>query len=92
MRRTLASALLLLLALVLGGCVSNSAPAALAVGAGPAPESVLLGHLYAAALRYYGTPTLVRSSPSGTRITVGHPSAGAVTVPCTATLATIMRV
>ncbi|WP_135457239.1 glycine betaine ABC transporter substrate-binding protein [Mycobacterium sp. DL99] len=62
MRRTLASALLLLLALVapvLGGCVSNSAPAALAVGAGPAPESVLLGHLYAAALRYYGTPAVV---------------------------------
>ncbi|OBB83453.1 glycine betaine ABC transporter substrate-binding protein [Mycolicibacterium peregrinum] len=62
MRRTLALALLTmstLLVAVLGGCASNSASAALAVGAGPAPESALLGHLYAAALRYYGTPAVV---------------------------------
>ncbi|MEV0674077.1 glycine betaine ABC transporter substrate-binding protein [Mycobacterium sp. NPDC050441] len=62
MRRTLALALLTmstLLAPALGGCAANSAPAALAVGAGPAPESALLGHLYAAALRYYGTPAAV---------------------------------
>lgn len=58
MRRMLASALLVLFALASAGC-GHSAPAALAVGAGPAPESVLLGHLYAAALRYYGTPAVV---------------------------------
>lgn len=59
MRRTLASALLLLLALVSAGCGGHSAPAVLAVGAGQGPESALLGHLYAAALRYYGTPAAV---------------------------------
>ncbi|MDH6197541.1 glycine betaine/choline ABC-type transport system substrate-binding protein [Mycobacterium frederiksbergense] len=56
MRRGLALALL---ALVLAGCGGHPAPAALAVGAGPQPESALLGHLYAAALRYYGTPAAV---------------------------------
>ena len=59
MRRTLALALLMLVALVSAGCGGRSAPAALAVGAGQAPESALLGHLYAAALRYYGTPAVV---------------------------------
>lgn len=62
MRRTLASALLTMLTLlapVLGGCAANSAPAVLTVGAGQGPESALLGHLYAAALRYYGTPAAV---------------------------------
>ncbi|CRZ18139.1 glycine betaine ABC transporter substrate-binding protein [Mycolicibacterium neworleansense] len=59
MRRTLALSLLVLLALVSAGCGGHSAPAALVVGAGPAPESELLGHLYAAALRYYGTPAAV---------------------------------
>ncbi|MBP2450771.1 glycine betaine ABC transporter substrate-binding protein [Mycolicibacterium lutetiense] len=62
MRRTLALALLTmstLLAPVLAGCAADTAPAPLAVGAGPAPESELLGHLYAAALRYYGTPAAV---------------------------------
>lgn len=58
MRRMLASALLVLFTLASAGC-GNSPPAALAVGAGPTPESVLLGHLYAAALRYYGTPAVV---------------------------------
>ncbi|MUL84938.1 MULTISPECIES: glycine betaine ABC transporter substrate-binding protein [unclassified Mycolicibacterium] len=59
MRRPLALALLVLFALVSAGCGGPSAPAAMAVGAGPAPESALLGHLYAAALRYYGTPAVV---------------------------------
>ncbi|MCW1824723.1 hypothetical protein A5731_28370 [Mycolicibacterium conceptionense] len=59
MRRILALALLVLVALVSAGCGGRSGPPALAVGAGPAPESVLLGHLYAAALRYYGTPAVV---------------------------------
>lgn len=59
MRRTLALALPVLFALVIAGCGGSSGPAPLAVGAGPMPESGLLGHLYAAALRYYGTPAVV---------------------------------
>lgn len=79
MRRTLALALLTmstLLVAVLGGCASNSAPAALAVGAGPAPESALLGHLYAAALRYYGTPAVVTETDGS----LGVLDSGSVTV------------
>ncbi|BBX91253.1 hypothetical protein H5U98_08350 [Mycolicibacterium boenickei] len=79
MRRTLALALLTvstLVAAVLGGCAANSAPPALAVGAGPAPESVLLGHLYAAALRYYGTPAVVTETDG----VLGVLDSGSVTV------------
>ncbi|MGV0811641.1 glycine betaine ABC transporter substrate-binding protein [Mycolicibacterium boenickei] len=80
MRRTLALALLLLLLAsvspVLGGCAANSPPAALAVGAGPAPESVLLGHLYAAALRYYGTAAKVTETDGS----LGVLDSGSVTV------------
>lgn len=79
MRRTLALALLTmstLLVAVLGGCASNSASAALAVGAGPAPESALLGHLYAAALRYYGTPAVVTETDGS----LGVLDSGSVTV------------
>ena len=35
----------------------------MAVGAGPEPESVLLANIYAAALRYYGTPAHVDQMP-----------------------------
>ena len=56
MGRTLALALL---ALLIAGCGANPAPAAMAVGAAPGPESAVIGHLYAAALRYYGTPAQV---------------------------------
>lgn len=79
MRRTLALALLMLVALaapVLGGCAARSAPPALTVGAGQAPESVLLGHLYAAALRYYGTPAVVTETDG----VLGVLDSGSVTV------------
>ncbi|OLO99426.1 hypothetical protein BVU76_25685 [Mycolicibacterium porcinum] len=76
MRRTLALALLMLVALASAGCGGSSAPRALAVGAGPAPESVLLGHLYAAALRYYGTPAEVTETDG----TLGVLDSGSVTV------------
>lgn len=76
MRRSLASALVALLALVSAGCAAGPAPAPLAVGAGPTPESVLLGHLYAAALRYYGTAAAVTDTDG----TLGVLDSGSVTV------------
>ncbi|MGA5542860.1 glycine betaine ABC transporter substrate-binding protein [Mycobacterium sp. NPDC051198] len=76
MRRTLTLALLVLFVLVSAGCGGHSAPAALTVGAGPAPESALLGHLYAAALRYYGTPAVVTETDG----TLGVLDSGSVTV------------
>ncbi|MED5816059.1 glycine betaine ABC transporter substrate-binding protein [Mycolicibacterium sp. 050232] len=76
MRRTLALALLMLVALASAGCGGNTPPPALAVGAGPAPESVLLGHLYAAALRYYGTPAEVTETDG----VLGVLDSGSVTV------------
>lgn len=76
MRRTLALALLVLFALASSGCGGHSDPAALAVGSGPAPESALLGHLYAAALRYYGTPAVVTETDG----TLGVLDSGSVTV------------
>ncbi|MEW2483751.1 glycine betaine ABC transporter substrate-binding protein [Mycobacterium sp. NPDC049093] len=76
MRRTWALALLVLFVLVSAGCGGHSAPAALTVGAGPAPESALLGHLYAAALRYYGTPAVVTETDG----TLGVLDSGSVTV------------
>ncbi|MDT5180159.1 MAG: hypothetical protein QOJ95_4357 [Mycobacterium sp.] len=41
--------------LLLAGCGSAPPPASLAVGAGPDAESLLLAHVYAAALRSYGS-------------------------------------
>ncbi|OMC33580.1 hypothetical protein A5740_12020 [Mycobacterium sp. GA-1841] len=76
MRRTLALALSILFALVAAGCGDRSAPAPMAVGAGPTPESALLGQLYAAALRYYGTPAEVTESNGG----LGVLDSGSVTV------------
>ncbi|WP_066898765.1 glycine betaine ABC transporter substrate-binding protein [Mycolicibacterium houstonense] len=76
MRRSLASALVALFALVSAGCAAGPAPAPLAVGAGPTPESVLLGHLYAAALRYYGTAAAVTDTDG----TLGVLDSGSVTV------------
>lgn len=79
MRRTLTLALVALFAVVapgLAGCGADSGPAPLAVGAGPAPESLLLGHLYAAALRYYGTPAVVTETDG----TLGVLDSGSVTV------------
>jgi osmoprotectant transport system substrate-binding protein len=51
-----------LVALLIAGCASTSPPPSMAVGAGIQPESALLAHVYAAALRYYGTPAHVVSS------------------------------
>jgi osmoprotectant transport system substrate-binding protein len=51
-----------LVALLVAGCSSQSPPPSIAVGAGSKPESVLLAHVYAAALRYYGSPAHVDSS------------------------------
>jgi len=51
-----------LCALLIAGCSSNSAAPSIAVGAGPDHESGVLAHLYAAALRYYGTAAHVEQS------------------------------
>ena len=46
-----------------GGCGSGSTGApSIAVGSYPGPESVLIAHIYAAALRSYGNPAHVQSS------------------------------
>ncbi|WP_029115972.1 glycine betaine ABC transporter substrate-binding protein [Mycobacterium sp. URHB0044] len=50
-----------LVALLIAGCGGPSGPPSIAVGAGDDPESVLLAHVYAAALRYYGSPAHVES-------------------------------
>ena len=57
-RRLAAGVALVLLA----GC-GTPAPPSIAVGAGTDPESALLGHLYAAALRSYGSPSHVEPGP-----------------------------
>lgn len=49
---------LVLVAVVIAGCGQTNPPS-VTVGAGPDPESALLAHLYAAALRYYGSATRV---------------------------------
>jgi osmoprotectant transport system substrate-binding protein len=51
-----------LLALLIAGCGGNDAPPSIAVGAGSDAESELLAQLYAAALRYYGSPAHVERS------------------------------
>lgn len=52
-----------LLALILVGCGAPAAPPPIAVGATSEPESQLVAHLYAAALRFYGSPAHVKSVP-----------------------------
>jgi glycine betaine/choline ABC-type transport system substrate-binding protein len=66
--RRLGSALIWgLLVALLAACGSHEGEsrnvASLVVGAGPEPESVLLANVYAAALRYYGTPAHVDQMP-----------------------------
>jgi glycine betaine/choline ABC-type transport system substrate-binding protein len=58
--RRLAIALIALLAV---GCGGHAGPPSVAVWSTSDPESKLLAHLYAAALRYYGSPAHVRSVP-----------------------------
>lgn len=50
---------LALLALVIAGCGGHRPVQPMMVGSGSGPESALVGQLYAAALRYYGTPAEV---------------------------------
>lgn len=53
-----------LVALLIAGCGSQAPPPpSVAVGAHADAESALLGHLYAAALRYYGSPAHVQAVP-----------------------------
>ena len=65
-----------LLAVLIVACGGSPAPAPLAVGVSGEPESAILGHLYAGALRYYGTPAEVRNVEDP----VDGLDAGAVTV------------
>jgi glycine betaine/choline ABC-type transport system substrate-binding protein len=51
-----------LVALLIAGCAGQSEAPSIAVGASDDPESTLLAQLYAAALRYYGSPAHVESS------------------------------
>jgi glycine betaine/choline ABC-type transport system substrate-binding protein len=51
-----------LIALLIAGCGAHSAAESIAVGAGPEAESAVLAHLYAAALRYYGSAAHVEQS------------------------------
>ena len=51
-----------LVALLVAGCGGQAGPPSVAVGAGDGPESALLAQVYAAALRYYGSPAHVESS------------------------------
>lgn len=52
----------MLVAVVLVGCGGRDEPPSIAVGAAPDAESELLAQLYAAALRYYGSPAHVERS------------------------------
>jgi glycine betaine/choline ABC-type transport system substrate-binding protein len=52
-----------LIALLIAGCGGPAAGPSIAVGSGAGAESALLAHLYAAALRSYGTPAHVEAAP-----------------------------
>jgi glycine betaine/choline ABC-type transport system substrate-binding protein len=54
---------LALIALIVVGCGGHAGPPSIAVGSASDPESKLLAHLYAAALRFYGSPAHVRPMP-----------------------------
>ena len=55
--------ILALVALLIAGCDGQAPPPSIAVGASADPESVLLAHVYAAALRHHGSPAHVETSP-----------------------------
>jgi glycine betaine/choline ABC-type transport system substrate-binding protein len=65
-----------LVALLVAGCGGHVEAPSVAVGAGDDAESVLLAHVYAAALRYYGSPAHVETSHDP----VGDLDTGDVTV------------
>ncbi|MDT5282671.1 MAG: hypothetical protein QOJ20_3866 [Mycobacterium sp.] len=50
-------------ALVIAGCGGHAGAPSVAVGSTADPESTLVAHLYAAALRFYGSPAHVQSVP-----------------------------
>src|SRR4029077_6551352 len=56
-------ALVALIAVVTAGCGGQAGPPSIAVASTSDPESTLVAHLYAAALRFYGSPAHVRSVP-----------------------------
>jgi glycine betaine/choline ABC-type transport system substrate-binding protein len=57
--RRLAAALI---AVLIAGCGAPGAPPSVAVGSRPDAESALVAHLYAAALRFYGSPSRVQAA------------------------------
>jgi glycine betaine/choline ABC-type transport system substrate-binding protein len=64
MVRRLALALIaLIMIVVVVGCGGQAGAPSIAVGAKPDAESALVAHLYAAALRFYGSPAHVQSAP-----------------------------
>jgi glycine betaine/choline ABC-type transport system substrate-binding protein len=54
---------LALIAIVAAGCGGHAGAPSVAVGSTSDPESTLVAHLYAAALRFYGSPAHVKSVP-----------------------------
>lgn len=52
---------LALIAVVAAGCGERAGPPSVAVGSTSDPETTLVAHLYAAALRFYGSPAHVKS-------------------------------
>ncbi len=54
---------LALIAAVIAGCGGQTAPPSISVGSPRDAESALLAHLYAAALRFYGSAAHVESAP-----------------------------
>jgi glycine betaine/choline ABC-type transport system substrate-binding protein len=54
---------LIFVAMVIAGCGGHAGAPSVAVGSTSDPESTLVAHLYAAALRFYGSPAHVQSVP-----------------------------
>ncbi|BBX01180.1 hypothetical protein BST36_12595 [Mycolicibacterium moriokaense] len=61
--RRFACALAALVLVGVAGCAGDEAQPSVAVGATDDPESALIAHIYAAALRFYGSPAHVAVSP-----------------------------
>lgn len=61
--RRLAWTLVALIAMGTAACGSEDQTPSIPVGSTPDPESALIAHIYAAALRFYGSPAHVEPSP-----------------------------